>query len=52
MVIIGTWNLENLVPTRQRRRPPDQQAYAARLEASSNTVTNADPDVLAVQEGR
>jgi endonuclease/exonuclease/phosphatase family metal-dependent hydrolase len=49
MVVIGTWNLENLF------RPggdggPDPAAYAAKLEALRTTITTIAPDVLAVQE--
>ncbi|WP_410567276.1 endonuclease/exonuclease/phosphatase family protein [Amycolatopsis sp. cmx-4-61] len=49
MVVIGTWNLENLFRP-GADGPPDQAAYNAKLEALSATITTADPDVLAVQE--
>ncbi|RSM42692.1 endonuclease [Amycolatopsis balhimycina DSM 5908] len=49
MVVIGTWNLENLF------RPggaghPAPPVYDAKLEALRSTITTIGPDVLAVQE--
>ncbi|SFW88850.1 endonuclease/exonuclease/phosphatase family protein [Amycolatopsis australiensis] len=49
MVVIGTWNLENLFRP-GGDGPPDQAAYEAKLEALRDTITTVDPDVLAVQE--
>ncbi|MEV6621575.1 endonuclease/exonuclease/phosphatase family protein [Amycolatopsis sp. NPDC051106] len=49
MVVVGTWNLENLFRP-GGDGPPDQAAYDAKLEALRSTITVADPDVLAVQE--
>jgi endonuclease/exonuclease/phosphatase family metal-dependent hydrolase len=49
MVVVGTWNLENLFRP-GGDGPPDQAAYDAKLEALHDTITTVDPDVLAVQE--
>jgi hypothetical protein len=49
MVRIGTWNLENLF---QPGSPggPEADVYAAKLGALAATITQMDPDILAVQE--
>ncbi|WIY00362.1 endonuclease/exonuclease/phosphatase family protein [Amycolatopsis mongoliensis] len=49
MVVIGTWNLENLFRP-GGDGPPDQAAYDAKLAALRATITAIAPDVLAVQE--
>ncbi|WP_329048821.1 endonuclease/exonuclease/phosphatase family protein [Amycolatopsis sp. NBC_01488] len=49
MVVVGTWNLENLFRP-GGDGPPDQAAYDAKLAALRDTVTAIAPDVLAVQE--
>ncbi len=45
MVVLGTWNLENLF-----RPDGGAQAYDAKLAALASTITTLSPDVLAVQE--
>jgi endonuclease/exonuclease/phosphatase family metal-dependent hydrolase len=49
MVRIGTWNLENLF---QPGSPggPAADAYDAKLDALAATITQMEPDILAVQE--
>ncbi len=49
MVRIGTWNLENLF---QPGSPggPEADVYAAKIGALAATITQMDPDILAVQE--
>lgn len=49
MVVIGTWNLENLFRPGEAGGP-DPAAYDAKLEALRGTITAIGPDVLAVQE--
>lgn len=49
MTTIGTWNVENLFRP-GGDGPPDQGAYAAKLDALTATITGIAPDVLAVQE--
>lgn len=49
MVVIGTWNLENLFRP-GGDGPPDQAAYDTKLDALRDTITAFGPDVLAVQE--
>lgn len=49
MVVIGTWNLENLFRP-GAGGPPDQAAYDAKLDALRAVITTIAPDVLAVQE--
>lgn len=51
MVVVATWNLENLfLPGEESGRPPDQRTYEAKLAALAGTVNGIAPDVLAVQE--
>lgn len=51
MVVVGTWNLENLLlPGDGSGRPPDEVTYRAKLAALAATVNRMAPDVLAVQE--
>ena len=51
MVRIGTWNLENLArPGPGSASPDSQAAYDAKLDTLAATITDLDPDVLAVQE--
>ncbi|WP_026874552.1 endonuclease/exonuclease/phosphatase family protein [Jiangella gansuensis] len=51
MVVIGTWNLENLFrPGDESGRPPDDAAYEAKLDALAGTIDRIAPDVLGVQE--
>ncbi|MBE1493867.1 endonuclease/exonuclease/phosphatase family metal-dependent hydrolase [Amycolatopsis lexingtonensis] len=47
MVVIGTWNLENLF---RPAGPSDEEAYDTKLAALRDTITAISPDVLAVQE--
>ena len=51
MTRIGTWNLENLGrPGADPAAPERQAAYDAKLDTLAATITELDPDVLAVQE--
>ena len=51
MTKIGTWNLQNLFrPGAGSGSPSDEQAYTAKLVALARTITELDPDVLAIQE--
>lgn len=51
MVRIGTWNLENLAPPGGGSvSPEDRDAYETKLGNLAATITDLDPDVLAVQE--
>ena len=50
MVVVGTWNLENLYRPGGRFGPKDQAVYDAKLTTLAATITAAAPDVLAVQE--
>ncbi|TDC52123.1 endonuclease [Jiangella ureilytica] len=51
MVVIGTWNLENLFrPGDEDGRPPDQATYEVKLDALAGTVDRMAPDVLGLQE--
>jgi endonuclease/exonuclease/phosphatase family metal-dependent hydrolase len=50
MVVVGTWNLENLYRPGGQFGPKTQAAYEAKLTVLAATITAANPDVLAVQE--
>ncbi|MEU5260610.1 endonuclease/exonuclease/phosphatase family protein [Amycolatopsis sp. NPDC021455] len=50
MVVIGTWNLENLFRPGDGDGRPDPATYDAKLAALRDTITAIGPDVLAVQE--
>lgn len=50
MVRIGTWNLENLFRPGDEGGPSSDAAYRAKLDALATTITDIEPDVLAVQE--
>ncbi|OXM68635.1 endonuclease/exonuclease/phosphatase family protein [Amycolatopsis vastitatis] len=50
MVVIGTWNLENLFLPGDGDGRPDPATYDAKLKALHGTITAIGPDVLAVQE--
>lgn len=50
MVVIGTWNLENLYRPGGQFGPKNQAAYDLKLTTLAATITAANPDVLAVQE--
>ncbi|MPY76950.1 MAG: endonuclease [Actinophytocola sp.] len=50
MVIIGTWNLENLFRPGGEAGPRTDEAYEAKLVALADTIGEVAPDVLAVQE--
>jgi endonuclease/exonuclease/phosphatase family metal-dependent hydrolase len=50
MVLIGTWNLENLFRPGGDFGPKDQAAYDAKLDSLAATIKAAEPDVLGVQE--
>ena len=50
MVVVGTWNLENLFRPGTDFGPSDEQAYEAKLTALAGVINRLVPDVLAVQE--
>jgi endonuclease/exonuclease/phosphatase family metal-dependent hydrolase len=50
MVLIGTWNLENLFKPGAASGPTTPQAYQAKLDGLAATIAELNPDVLAVQE--
>jgi endonuclease/exonuclease/phosphatase family metal-dependent hydrolase len=50
MVVVGTWNLENLFRPGTDFGPSDEQAYEAKLTALAGVINRLAPDVLAVQE--
>src|SRR5687768_6547253 len=51
MVVIGTWNLENLFrPGVDDAGPSDDATYQAKLDALAGVINGLAPDVLAVQD--
>ncbi|MQA84032.1 MAG: endonuclease [Streptosporangiales bacterium] len=50
MVVVGTWNLENLYRPGGGFGPDDDAAYEAKLSALADTINRLAPDVLGVQE--
>ncbi|WP_214102723.1 endonuclease/exonuclease/phosphatase family protein [Acrocarpospora catenulata] len=50
MVVVGTWNLENLYRPGGQFGPRDEAAYEAKLKALAGTIAQIGPDVLGVQE--
>ncbi|MCT9930231.1 endonuclease/exonuclease/phosphatase family protein [Planotetraspora sp. A-T 1434] len=50
MVVVGTWNLENLYRPGGEYGPRDMAAYEAKLKALSGTIAQVGPDVLGVEE--
>jgi len=50
MVLIGTWNPENLHRPGGPYGPPDRAAYEAKLDAIAAVVDRLGPDLLGVQE--
>ena len=50
MIVVGTWNLENLFRPGGDFGPTDQGAYEAKLAALAEVIERLAPDVLAVQE--
>ena len=50
MVVVGTWNVENLFRPGAESGPDSEAAYEAKLAALAATITGLAPDVLAVQE--
>ena len=50
VVVVGTWNLENLYRPGGPFGPKTQEAYEAKLATLAATITGLAPDVLAVQE--
>jgi endonuclease/exonuclease/phosphatase family metal-dependent hydrolase len=50
MVVVATWNLENLFRPGTEFGPTDQAAYEAKLAALAEVINRIAPDVLAVQE--
>ncbi|MGH8869911.1 MAG: endonuclease/exonuclease/phosphatase family protein [Actinomycetes bacterium] len=50
MVVIATWNVENLFRPGVEAGPSSGAAYEAKLDSLAETITGLAPDVLAVQE--
>ncbi|MFC7380563.1 endonuclease/exonuclease/phosphatase family protein [Sphaerisporangium rhizosphaerae] len=50
MVVVGTWNLENLYRPGGEFGPRDEAAYKAKIAALAATLGGIAPDVLGVQE--
>jgi endonuclease/exonuclease/phosphatase family metal-dependent hydrolase len=50
MVVVGTWNLENLFRPGDDAGPSDDAAYQAKLGALAGVINRLAPDVPAVQE--
>ncbi|WP_214415950.1 endonuclease/exonuclease/phosphatase family protein [Sphaerisporangium fuscum] len=50
MVVVGTWNLENLYRPGGEYGPRDAAAYQAKIKAMAGTIAGIAPDVLGVQE--
>src|SRR5690348_10556839 len=50
MVVVGTWNLENLFRPGGDFGPKDVAAYPGKLAALAATINAQTPDVLGVQE--
>ncbi|MEU9891190.1 endonuclease/exonuclease/phosphatase family protein [Sphaerisporangium sp. NPDC051011] len=50
MVVVGTWNLENLYRPGGEFGPRDETAYKAKIKALAATINGFAPDVLGVQE--
>ena len=50
MVVVGTWNRENLYRPGSPFGPQTQEAYEGKLATLAATLTGFGPDVLAVQE--
>lgn len=47
---VGTWNLENLFRPGGESGPTGESEYEAKLDTLAQTITELEPDVLAVQE--
>jgi len=50
MVVVGTWNLENLYRPGGPFGPKDKAAYETKLAALAAVITKLDPALLGVQE--
>ncbi|MEU4643671.1 endonuclease/exonuclease/phosphatase family protein [Micromonospora sp. NPDC023814] len=50
MVVLGTWNLENLFRPGEASGPTSEEAYRGKLAGLAATINGATPDVLGVQE--
>ncbi|MFC6086582.1 endonuclease/exonuclease/phosphatase family protein [Sphaerisporangium aureirubrum] len=50
MVVVGTWNLENLYRPGGEFGPDSEEAYRAKLAAMAETINGFAPDALGVQE--
>lgn len=49
MLVVGTWNLENLFKPGSEYGP-SAEVYGEKLDGLAQVINNAAPDVLAVQE--
>jgi endonuclease/exonuclease/phosphatase family metal-dependent hydrolase len=50
MVVVATWNLENLYRPGTEFGPPDEEAYRRKLGALAATIVSIRPDVIGLQE--
>jgi endonuclease/exonuclease/phosphatase family metal-dependent hydrolase len=50
MLVVGTWNLENLYRPGGEYGPSDDETYSAKLKGLADTVNGLVPDLLGVQE--
>jgi len=50
VIVVGTWNLENLFRPGGDFGPTEEEAYEAKLASLSEVIERLAPDVLAVQE--
>lgn len=50
MVVVATWNVENLYRPGAEFGPPDEQTYQRKLDALAATIRSIQPDVIGLQE--
>jgi endonuclease/exonuclease/phosphatase family metal-dependent hydrolase len=50
MVVVATWNVENLYRPGTEFGPPDEETYQRKLDALAATIRSIRPDVIGLQE--
>ncbi|GAB3434751.1 endonuclease/exonuclease/phosphatase family protein [Flindersiella endophytica] len=50
MVVVATWNVENLYRPGTEFGPPDEETYRRKLNALAATIVSIRPDVIGLQE--
>lgn len=50
MVVVATWNVENLYRPGTEFGPPDEETYRRKLSALAATIVSIRPDVIGLQE--